>query len=64
MLSFIINQALSQNEHYQIVVIISADGEWKAIPNIFPDTIYNDSPYGQWFINKINENNVVFFHGG
>ena len=64
MLSFIINQALSQNEHYQIVVIISADGEWKAIPNIFPDTIYNDSPYGQWFIKKINENNVVFFHGG
>lgn len=48
----------------KIVVIISADGEWDAIPGIFPRAEYQDTPYGQVFIEEINGEPVVILHGG
>ena len=48
----------------RFVVIVSADGEWQAIPKIFPDAEYNMSPFGQYFIETINGEPVVIMHGG
>lgn len=48
----------------RVTVIISADGEWLAIPKIFPDAQYMDSPYGQYFSTMINDEPVTFLHGG
>jgi len=48
----------------RVVVIVSADGEWQAIPKIFPDTEYQESPYGQYFVEEINGEPVVIMHGG
>lgn len=46
------------------IVIVSADGEWQAIPKIFPDAEYSNSPFGQYFVKEINGEPVVIMHGG
>jgi len=48
----------------KVVVIISADGEWGAIPRLFPEAEYRESPYGPWFTAEVAGEPVVFFHGG
>lgn len=48
----------------RFVVIVSADGEWQAVPKIFPDAEYSMSPFGQYFIEEINGEPVVIMHGG
>ena len=48
----------------RFVVIVSADGEWQAIPKIFPDTKYGLTPFGQYFTKTINGEPVVIMHGG
>ena len=48
----------------RVVVVVSADGEWRTIPKMFPDAEYHDSPYGQWMNQTIAGEPVVFFHGG
>ena len=47
----------------KIAVIISADGEWQAIPKIFPDAEFQKSPYGDWIQREINGEPVIFYHG-
>ena len=51
-----------------VVVIISANIEWNAIRNIFPNVNLQVSPYGEWFNHKINVRGqsleVIIFHGG
>lgn len=48
----------------KVVVIISADGEWRAIPRLFPEIDYGESPYGPWFKTSVDGEPVIFFHGG
>jgi adenosylhomocysteine nucleosidase len=48
----------------RVVVIVSADGEWQAIPKIFPDAEYEESPYGQYFVEEISGEPVVIMYGG
>ena len=48
----------------RVVVIVSADGEWQAIPKIFPDVEYDQTPFGQYFIEEMNCEPVVVMHGG
>ncbi|MBN2333917.1 5'-methylthioadenosine/S-adenosylhomocysteine nucleosidase [Candidatus Bathyarchaeota archaeon] len=48
----------------RVVVIVSADGEWDAIPKMFPDAEYVDTPYGQTMTRMVGGEPVVFFHGG
>ena len=45
-------------------MVVSADGEWRTIPKMFPDAEYHDSPYGQWMNQTVAGEPVVFFHGG
>lgn len=50
------------------VVLISANIEWRAIRELFPDVNPDLSPYGEWFITNLlvdgAELPVVFLHGG
>lgn len=48
----------------RIVVIISADGEWKAVPEIYPDSEYHKTPYGQYIVREYNGEPVILMHGG
>jgi len=45
------------------VVIISADAEWEAIHQIFPQAEYQKSPFGEWFDHD-NRLGVIIFQGG
>ncbi|MEN8098231.1 MAG: 5'-methylthioadenosine/S-adenosylhomocysteine nucleosidase [Chloroflexota bacterium] len=49
-----------------VAVLVSADGEWKAVRSIIPDTVVSHSPMGEWFILKDSPSNVpiLFFHSG
>jgi adenosylhomocysteine nucleosidase len=48
----------------RFVVIVSAVGEWQAIPKIYPSAEYKTTPYGQYFIEVINDEPVVVMQGG
>lgn len=52
----------------RVVVLISANSEWRAIRDIFPSVQVHASPYGEWFQSglpglDVNEQ-FVFLHGG
>lgn len=52
----------------RVVVLISANIEWKALRTILPEVDVQGSPYGEWFVLSIEARGqrepVVFFHGG
>ena len=51
-----------------VVVIISANIEWKAVRRILPEAAPEASPYGEWFETHLeiqdDLQSVIFFHGG
>jgi adenosylhomocysteine nucleosidase len=52
----------------EIVVLVSAGAEWKALPRTAADTTGSASPYGEWFSRPVKiagrDTPVIFFHGG
>lgn len=48
----------------RFVVIVSAEGEWRAIPKIYPDAEYMEHPYGQYTELEMNGEKVILMHGG
>lgn len=52
----------------EIVIIVSADTEWSAIREIYPNVAYYSSPFGEWFFIKTDAGpravGTVFFQGG
>lgn len=56
------------SEQPGIVVIISANTEWKVIRSFYPDYEPQTSPYGEWFVVslaiRIANVPVIYFHGG
>ena len=49
-----------------VVVIVSANVEWRAVEQLFPDVSPHASLYGKWFARALGTagRRVVFFHGG
>ncbi len=47
-----------------IVVLISADAEWKAVKDQFSQAKFETNPMGGFFLTKINRQTMVFQHGG
>jgi adenosylhomocysteine nucleosidase len=45
-------------------VIISANTEWKALKKVYPKETYQNSPWGEYFYKKVQNQNVLFFHEG
>ena len=48
----------------RVIVIISSDGEWATVPRIFPKVEFSQSPHGEWFTHMMNDETVIFYHGG
>ncbi|MGA7195090.1 MAG: 5'-methylthioadenosine/S-adenosylhomocysteine nucleosidase [Anaerolineales bacterium] len=46
------------------VVIVSADGEWRAVKSFYPDADIQHSPFGEYFDAIFDHIHVIVFHGG
>jgi adenosylhomocysteine nucleosidase len=59
---------LQMDVKYKVVVLISADIEWRVIRSIFPQLEQQSSPLGEWFVMPVEiwrqSQPVLFFHGG
>ncbi|MGB8643855.1 MAG: 5'-methylthioadenosine/S-adenosylhomocysteine nucleosidase [Anaerolineae bacterium] len=51
-----------------VVIVISADIEWRVLRRFFPDVELCASPYGEWFTHNLDvgdrREQVLWFHGG
>ncbi len=47
-----------------IVILISADAEWKWVREYYPDVPVKTNPFGEFFLTEINRYPVVFQQGG
>jgi len=48
----------------RIIIIVSADGEWRATTPLFPKAELKSSPLGEWFTTWAGDEEVIVFHGG
>lgn len=48
----------------RVVVLISANAEWKIVLAQLPGEALHETPFGPWFTHRIGSEDVVFFHGG
>ncbi len=48
----------------KVVVLISANSEWRVVKELHPDLTLQHSPYGEYADLKIDSRLVTFFHGG
>lgn len=48
----------------RVVVIISANAEWREVRKYFPAAKISRSPFGEYFEIPIGRERVLFFHGG
>jgi adenosylhomocysteine nucleosidase len=69
-LSFLValTSCLDEIQNPKIIILISANAEWKVIKELFPNEQYTTTPWGEYFVNEIKtgEDNkpVIFFHEG
>src|SRR6185436_14861734 len=58
----------SKNQNTKIVVLISANAEWKVVKDVYPEEQYQTTPWGEYFSKDIRtkkgETSVLFFHEG
>lgn len=47
-----------------VVVLISANSEWRATRPHFAKAVVQRTPYGEWFSAPVHEEDVLFVHGG
>jgi adenosylhomocysteine nucleosidase len=55
---------MTPSNNRPILVIISANTEWHYVKTHFNAPEVNSSPYGEWFIEAIENNRYIFFQGG
>jgi adenosylhomocysteine nucleosidase len=51
-------------DHFGFAVLVSANAEWKAVKSAFPNVHIDNSPYGEYFFEQVDEEKVLFCHGG
>ncbi len=47
-----------------VVVLVSADAEWKSVKEYFNDAKIQSNAFGEFFLTEINQQTVVIQHGG
>jgi adenosylhomocysteine nucleosidase len=52
-----------------VVVLVSADAEWRTVRSLYPDAPIQTSPFGEWFLDEIDlgegaKTPVIYFQGG
>jgi adenosylhomocysteine nucleosidase len=48
----------------KIVIVISANAEWKVVKPLFPDAKIEQSPFGEFADVTVDTRNLTLFHGG
>jgi adenosylhomocysteine nucleosidase len=48
----------------QIIILISANAEWRVVKEIFPDLKLQQSPFGEFADLTLNVKRLTLFHGG
>jgi adenosylhomocysteine nucleosidase len=48
----------------RVLVLISANAEWKEVKPAFPGARVEQSPYGEYFVRTLAGREAIFFHGG
>ncbi len=48
----------------RVVVLVSANAEWKALAPAIAGDAVRESPYGPWVVHRLGGEDVVLFHGG
>lgn len=65
---FLIAGSCAQKDSPRIVVLISANAEWKVVRSVFPNEKFQPTPWGEFFQTQIETKNgktpVIFFHEG
>jgi adenosylhomocysteine nucleosidase len=60
--------APAPSENAPIVVLVSADAEWKAVRAVLPESKPASTPFGEWFLHEVaaatGPRRVLLFHGG
>jgi adenosylhomocysteine nucleosidase len=59
----------SEPANASVVVLVSADAEWRAVRGLFPSAKLQASPFGEWFAVEVDlgggrQAAVVYFQGG
>jgi adenosylhomocysteine nucleosidase len=44
--------------------VVSANAEWRVVRAVYPAALIDHSPYGEWFEETIDQQQVIFFQGG
>jgi adenosylhomocysteine nucleosidase len=47
-----------------VVVLISANSEWKVVRDLLKPQLVQQTPYGEWFEHSMNGQSLIFVHGG
>lgn len=65
---FVLAISCNTQRSKKIVVLISANAEWKVVKSVFPDEKFQPTPWGEFFETKIETGQgkkpVIFFHEG
>ena len=58
----------SENSKSKIVVLISANAEWRVLKSVYPNEEYKPTPWGEYFSKELTTEKgnipVIFFHEG
>lgn len=61
-------EGTSLGKSIRVVVLVSADGEWRSVREIYPDQAFQQTPYGEWFVHQVRLGGdslpTVLFQGG
>lgn len=61
---FLLTSFYLKSQPLKYAVLVSANMEWKAIKELYPDKEYFTSPWGTYFYDSIASQNILFFHEG
>jgi adenosylhomocysteine nucleosidase len=67
-LILLVSSCSKHESHPKIVVLISANAEWRVVKSVFPTENYQPTPWGEFFEKRIatakGDVPVIFFHEG
>ena len=55
---------MAQPDHLKFAVLVSANAEWAAVKSALGGLAIEHSPYGEYFVERVGDERVLFFHGG
>ncbi|HWQ03835.1 MAG TPA: 5'-methylthioadenosine/S-adenosylhomocysteine nucleosidase [Longilinea sp.] len=47
-----------------VLVVISANSEWRVVRAAYATCSIQAGPFGEWFVTEINDQQILFLHGG